>query len=95
MNTCLIEYFGLGMLVDRNDCKNCPFKKRSECKKLLNTALKEANNNYLSYLQTMNRENRRRLTGKEKESIYNSFKRDTIKKLLKEEGIVLKKESHE
>ena len=89
MDNCVIEYLGLELFVDKHDCDNCPLKERSECKKVLSEALKDANDNYLDYLQTMNRRNRRRLSSKEKESIYNIYKREAIKKLFSEKGITL------
>jgi hypothetical protein len=90
MDNCVIEYFGLEMFVDKRDCDNCPFKESSECWKALPKILKEANDNYLNYLQTMNRKTRRSLSNKEKETIYNIYKREAIKKFLSEKGITLK-----
>ena len=90
MDNCVIEDFGLELFVDKHDCDNCPLKERSECKKALSKALKEANDNYLNYLQTMNRKTRRNLSSKEKGTIYNIYKREAIKKFLSEKGITLK-----
>ena len=89
-NDCIIEFFGLEMFVDKHDCDNCPFKDSSECLKALPKILKEANDNYLNYLQAMNRKTRRSLSNKEKENIYNIYKREAIKKFLSEKGIILK-----
>lgn len=89
-NDCIIEFFGLELFVDKHDCYNCPFKEKSECEKALSKTLKEANDNYLNYLQTMNRKTRRNLSSKEKETIYNIYKREAIKKLFSEKGIALK-----
>ena len=90
MDNCVIEFFGLEMFVDKRDCNNCPFKESSECLKALPKILKEANDNYLNYLQAMNRKTRRSLSNKEKENIYNIYKREAIKKFLSEKGIALK-----
>lgn len=90
---CIIEFFGLELFIDKHDCGSCPFKEKSECEKSLSKALKEANDNYLNYLQTMNRKTRRNLSSKEKETIYNIYKREAIKKLFSEKGISLKNTS--
>lgn len=94
MDNCVIEFFGLEMFVDKHDCDNCPFKEKSECEKARSKALKEANDNYQNYLQTINRKIRRNLSSnlssKEKKTIYNIYKREAIKKLFSEKGITLK-----
>lgn len=89
MDSCYIENFGLEALVERNDCEHCPFKDRSECKKAHDKVLEKANENYHDYMQSMNRKDRRDLTGKEKTAILKVFVYEEIKKLFKEMGVKL------
>ena len=89
MNNCDIAFFGLETLVEHNDCEHCPFKERAECKKAHDKVSEKARENYNDYLYSMNRKDRRKLTDKEKETIFNAIKRGEIKKLFKEMGVKL------
>jgi lysine/ornithine N-monooxygenase len=89
MDSCDIEYFELEALFEHNDCEHCPFKSKYECRKAHNKVSENTSKNYYDYLYSMNRKDRRKLTAKEKETIFKALKHEEIKKLLKEMGVKL------
>jgi hypothetical protein len=89
MDDCNIEFFKLETLVERNDCEHCPFKGKHECAEAAGEIAGRTRDSYDSYMQSMNRKSRRKLTDKEKSTIFKALKHEEIKKLLKERGVKL------
>lgn len=89
MNDCLIKRFGLEKLVEHSDCKHCPFKSKSECKKAMDKVLKKAEENFFDYMHHMDFTERLNLYIQTENAIHNVFIYEESKKLLKEMGVKL------
>lgn len=89
MNNCNNEFFGLETLVDYGDCAHCPFKEKTKCKKALDKILERTRKFYDQYLCFMDSEDRRKLTDKEKESLFIAFRRGEVKRWFRKLGVKL------
>jgi hypothetical protein len=82
MNNCYLEKFGLDIFVDNEDCEHCPFKSKSKCTEAYCELVRRLLLNCRMWKD-------KKLTDKEEEVFFNTFKRGEIKKLLKEMGVKL------
>lgn len=89
MNNCFIKRCGLEKLVEHSDCKKCPFKNKSECKKAQDKVLEKAKENYNDYMRHMDITEMLNLYPQSKRAIHDVFIYEEIKKLLKEMEVKL------
>ena len=89
MKKCNNEFFGLETLVDYGDCEHCPFKEKSKCREVQEKILESTRKFYNQYLCFMDPEDRKKLTDKEKESLFIAFRRGKVKRWFRKLGVKL------